>query len=132
MAIAALMSSATRQRNDWVMIFSPCYLNERYRLPRQREVQLDPAVFTIDPFGRRERRELSGGFEPRVLLRRRILRRPHRFPNRVGVAVITVNAVMLDQRALRRSGRAGDRQANRAVGRGHVVVVIVPGHDRDL
>src|SRR5262245_49862366 len=105
MAIAALMSSAIRQRNDRVMLSSPAYLNERNRLSRQRKVQFDPALFTNNPFGRCEKRELSCGFEPGVLLRRRILRRPHRFPDRVGVAVIAVNPVMPDQRALRRSGR---------------------------
>src|SRR5262245_65199 len=101
MAIAALISSAIRQRNDRVIISSPTHLNKRNGLSWQRKVQFDPAVFANYPFGRREKRELSGGFEPRVLLRRRILRRPHRFPDCIGVAVIAVNAVVPDQRAPR-------------------------------
>src|SRR5262245_40942862 len=113
MAIAALISSAIRQRNDRVIISSPTYLDQRNGLSRQRKTQLDTAVFARRPFGRREQGKLSGGFELRVLLRRGILRRTQLFPKRVGVAAFLINTVVTNERAPGVSRQAVHRQAHR-------------------
>src|SRR5262247_2963221 len=75
----------------------PTHLNQRDGLTRQREAQLDLAVFAGNPLRRSQQLKLPSGFEPRVLLRRWILRRPHLFPHRVSVTVVAVNLVALDQ-----------------------------------
>src|SRR5499427_2120457 len=113
-------------------VFLPTHLNQRDGLTRQCEAQLDLTVFAINPLRRSQQLKLSGGFEPRVLLRRRILWRPHLFPYCVSVAVVVVNAVVLDQHAPRRGRHATDRQTHRAVWRRHIVVMIIPGHHRNL
>src|SRR5215471_18890301 len=110
----------------------PTYLNQRDGLTRQRKTQFNLAVLAANPLRRSQQLKLSGGFEPRVLLRRRILRRTHLFPHCVSVAVVVVNAVVLDRHAPRRSRHTTDRQAHRAVWRGHIVVMIIPGHHRNL
>src|SRR5262249_40098299 len=81
---------------------SPTQLNQRHSLTRQRKTQFNLTVFAANPLRRSQQLKLSGGFEPRVLLRSRILRRPHLFPHHVSVTVVAVNLVALDQNALRR------------------------------
>src|SRR5215470_13719977 len=162
MAIAALISSAIRQRNDRVIISSenshvvtnlfvttwlfslfhgvargmndssPTYLNKGNGLTRQRKAQLDLAVFAIYPFGRREQRKLSGGLELRVLLRRGVLRRTQLLPKRIGVAALLINAVVTYERAPGVRRQAVHRQTHWRIGRRQIVVMVIPHHRRDL
>src|SRR6202041_1196588 len=86
---------------------SPFQLHERYCLPRQIGGDGHFALAHIKPFRRVDEFELSGLLQLRILLGRRGLRRAHRLPHCVGIAVRLVDAEVLEKNSNSSTRRNG-------------------------
>ena len=95
-----------------------------------RSVSLPPSGRTHS--GEPSRRQVRGPLQVRPLLGRRLLGRAHPLPRLEGVAVVPVDAEVLQQHGAVPGGQAGQRQLDVRRRARHVVVVVVPGQDADL
>src|SRR5687767_10272809 len=116
--MAASISARTASR--------PLDDEQRHRLPRERRAQAGAAVGDLQRGRFADGRELAGASKLLVLLRRRRLSRVELLPERVGVAVVLVDAVLRDSRGLSVVAAAGDAaqlQLDLRLRPGDVVVV---------
>src|SRR5271170_7736938 len=82
-----------------ISVGCPRHAQERKTRAGQLHIHMYRSILWSNPPRRVEQLELAGGLQLCVLLGRRVLRRSHLFPHRVGVAVMIVDAVMLQQHA---------------------------------
>lgn len=89
-----------------------------------------PALMHIEPLRRSERLQLRGRLEASVLLGIEVLHRAHRLPRGIGVAVILIDAEMLEQDTLEAGGKSLNGNDRRSRRRGGIEVPVVPEEHR--
>ena len=79
----------------------PGQVHQGYGLPRYARCDRHPTVCCIDPLGRRKKLQLACGLQVGVLTRSGMLRRTHREPRGVGIAMSLIDPVVLQQYPVR-------------------------------
>src|ERR1700722_11040434 len=104
----------------------PRHPQKRQAHARQSHIQCYLSLFGSNPARRVKQLQLSGCLQLRILLGGWSLRRPHLLPDGVGVAVMIVDAVVLQEDAMNRERNGFHRDRDGSSGRGDVVIMIIP------